>query len=362
MHLFQLHLLFICLLMITSCDSGSSSRESKEQQVIPQPIMDQEGVSGTLIVTTNEQYQQLYIKVMDNMLQQVRHRDTVDLSIREGIICQNQPKNPGIHYGFQTDNKLQTYYIAMYEGSAVKGTYEWCRLYEYKPSSESWKQLINFGNIHQPIWIYMPTAGKIVYLDTSTTQLKAYDLTSGTDETIAELTIDTKEHALRAEGSEVILSHAVNMQVRELRYDFSSKQLEQQVLAPATDFSSIYQDYVLQTYYKGESEQGFRLYQKGELVVDQPFTIGNVNSFWNSKGQFYLLGEKQIFLMNPQLDTLGQADLNSPFIYNVLDAYIVAHARQQDEVIPYLLVKDLSGKQRTTILENAAWNLLVKEL
>lgn len=319
-------------------------------------------MSGTLIVTADEKYELLKVKVMDNMLERVRYRDTVRLSGREGILCQNTPKNPEVHYGFQASRKLDRYFLAMYEGSMMRNEFEWCRLYVYKRDSGTWQQLIDFGKIYEPVWKYVEPAQAIVYYDQASGALLKYMLDTGSRDTLTRLSLDSRLHVLRSQGSQLSLGYVAAGKLRRLAYDLQSGEIQEEVLADVEDFSSIHRDYVLQTFFKGEGNQGIRLYQDGKQIAEQPFVIGNVNSFWNRKEQFYLTGEDAVFLMNPQLDTLGQIALGSPFIYNVLDEYVLAHSRTDTIVQPYLLARDLSGKQPTTILEGAAWTLLVREM
>ena len=318
-----------------------------------------------LIVTASEKYESLMIKTVGNAMDDANFRDTVDLRSREGILCQNKPKNPDTHYGFQANQDLSTYFIAMYEGNIMRQELEWCSLYEYNPVNNEWTRLISFGSIYRPVWKYVEEANAVVYYDKNAGLLLSHHLEDGTTDTIKALSIKNRQHALSSADGQVQLTYANDGQIRQLVYDSGNGKVEEQVLASAEEFSSIYQDYVLQVYFTDPENQGFRLYEDEELIADQAFTVGNVNSFWNGEGQFYLLGEKEIFLMNPQLDTLQQLKMNSPFIYNVLSEHVLAHERsQQDksETQAFLLSKDLSGKQQTDLLEGAAWTVLVKNI
>ncbi|MDF9799945.1 hypothetical protein OKW21_005208 [Catalinimonas alkaloidigena] len=320
---------------------------------------------NTLIVTADEKYKVLRVKTTDPSLQKPIYEDTVTLGNRAGVLCQNKAKNPETHYGFQVRDDLSKYYFAFYKGSLMKEEYEWCRLYAYDPSHEKWTQLIDFGEIYEPIWKYVEGQNAIVYIDRSSGTLLSYQLDNKNIDTLRKVNVDVREHVFEAKDGQIKLSYIENDQVKQIRYNLSDQTLEEEIIAHADGFSSIHQEYVLQVYFENSEEQGFRLYHEGKLIADQPFTVGNVNSFWNENDSFYLLGEEHIFMMNTELDTLASAKLNSPFIYNVLEKQVLAHERKvadKGEIQPYLLPKDLSVKQATQILENARWVLLVREI
>jgi len=321
--------------------------------------------ASVLIVTASEKYESLNIRTTDARLENVYLQDTVQLRDKEGILCQNEAKDPATHYGFQANADLSSYYIAMYQGSMMTETFEWCRLYEYDPAKESWKQLINFGEIYRPIWKYVAETNMIVYVDQASGTLLSYKLEGGSTDTLQEVAVDIRQHAWSETEGAIQLTFATGGQLQQLFYDLSSQQTSVRAMAPISEFSSIYEDYVLQMYYIDPGNQGFRLYENQNMIADQPFTVGNVNSFWNEEGQFYLLGEQNIFLLNPQLDTLGQIALNSPFIFNVLDEYVMAHERQEataEELQFYKLKKDLSAKEALTIIDDPEWTVLVRGL
>ena len=355
----------ISAFLLTSLSCGSAEQKGQPSQENKQDEAGSKAEATVLIVTASEKYESLMIKTVGNNMDNFVFRDTVDLGSREGIFCQNIPKNPGTHYGFQTSEDLSSYFIAMYKGNMMQQKFAWCRLYKYSPANEEWTQLISFGKVHQPIWKYVEEAGAIVYYDKNAGLLLSHRLKNGATDTIRALNIDVRQHALSSVNGQVQLTYVDEGQVRRLIYESSSGEVEEEVLAEAEDFSSTYQAYVLQLYFTDPENQGFRLYKDKELIADQPFTVGNVNSFWNESGQFYLQGEKEIFLMNPQLDTLEQRQMNSPFIYNVLDQHVIAHERSQHDraqTQAYLLPKDLSGKQQTDLLDSAAWVVLVKNI
>lgn len=364
MHFFGRLTAFIFLSILIACGSAEQDAQNattdKERK-----NSDNTEEATALIVTASEKYESLMVKTVGNAMENVNSRDTVDLRSQEGVLCQNRPRNPEVHYGFQASQDLSRYFIAMYEGNMMRQEFEWCRLYEYNPADDEWIQLISFGNIYRPIWKYVEEADAVVYYDKNAGLLLSHHLEEGTTDTIQALSIENRQHALSSNNGQVQLTYADDGQIRQLTYDTSNENVEEQLLASAEEFSSIYQDYVLQVYFTDPENQGFRLYEGEELIADQPFTVGNVNSFWNEEGQFYLLGEQEIFLMNPQLDTLQRVQMNSPFIYNVLDEYVLAHERsQQDksETQAFLLTKDLSDKQQTDLLEDAAWTVLVKDI
>jgi hypothetical protein len=319
--------------------------------------------ASVLIVTASERYESLKIRTTDAQLENVYLQDTVQLRDREGILCQNEAKDPATHYGFQANPDLSRYYIAMYQGSMMTETFEWCRLYEYDPEKESWKQLINFGEIYRPIWKYVAETNVIIYVDQVSSTLLSYKLENGRTDTLQEVAVDIRQHAWSETEGAIQLTFATGGQLQQLSYDLGSEQTSVKTTAPISEFSSIYEDYVLQIYFTDPGNQGFRLYENQDMIADQPFTVGNVNSFWNEDGQFYLLGEKNIFLLNPQLDTLGQIALNRPFIFNVLDEYVMAHERQEaagGELQFYKLKKDLSAKETLSIMEDPQWTVLVR--
>lgn len=362
MQFFSLQRIVLLCLILAACNSPNQQEEASTPS---HDTTAQTDFGKTLIVTANEKYKMLRMKTTDADLQQTLSEDTVALSNREGVLCQNKAKNPETHYGFQARDDLSKYYFAFYKGSLMKEEYNWCRLYEYDPSLEEWTQLIDFGEIYEPIWKYVEGQRAIVYIDQNSGTLLSYQLDNKNIDTLRKVNIDVREHALEASNGQIKLSYIKDEQVKQIRYNFSDQTLEEKTIAAANGFSSIHQEFVLQVYFKNTEEQGFRLYKEGELIADQPFTIGNVNSFWNENDNFYLLGEKSVFMMNTKLDTLATAKLNSPFIYNVLEKRVLAHERKEadkGEIQPYLLPKDLSAKEGTQILENAEWTLLVREI
>lgn len=321
--------------------------------------------ASVLIVTANEKYESLMVQTTDSGMERTILRDTVDLRSRNGILCQNEPRNPDVHYGFQTKADLSQYFIAMYKGNLMKEELDWCRLYAYDPTDKVWTQLISFGEIHSPIWKYVEEQNAVFYIDRSSDLLLAYSLEDGITDTLGEVQVDVRQHAFRSGQGNIQMTYANEGQIHQLEYDTTSGQLNKSLKAPIDQFSSIHEKYLLQVYYTDPGEQGFRLYEEKDLIADQVFKVGNVNSFWNDQNQFYLQGENHIFLMNTELDTLNTIQLNSPFIYNVLDQHILAHERSQENKAgtqTYLLSKDLSGKQSTDLLEDAAWTVLVKNL
>lgn len=362
MQFFSLRLIVLLCLALATCKPTS---QQEEAYTTSQDTTAQTDFGHTLIVTADEKYKMLRVKTTDSDLRKTLSEDTVALSKREGVLCQNKAKNPETHYGFQARDDLSKYYFAFYKGSLMKEAYEWCRLYEYDPSLEEWTQLIDFGKIYEPIWKYVEGQHAIVYVDQNSGTLLSYHLNSKNIDTLRKVNIDVREHALEANNEQIKLTYIEDEQVKQIRYNFSAQTLEEEVIAAANGFSSIHQEYVLQVYFKNIEEQGFRLYQKGKLIADQPFTVGNVNSFWNENDNFYLLGEESIFMMNTELDTLATIKLTSPFIYNVLTEQVLAHERKEADkggIQPYLLPKDLSNKEATQLLENAEWTLLVREI
>ncbi|MEK6476520.1 hypothetical protein WJR50_03260 [Catalinimonas sp. 4WD22] len=362
MQFFSLRLIVLLCLVLAACNTPNQQEEASANS---HDTITQTDFGNILIVTADEKYKTLRVKTTDSDLRKILSEDTIALSQREGVLCQNKAKNPETHYGFQARDDLSKYYFAFYKGSLMKEEYEWCRLYEYDASLEEWTQLIDFGEIYEPIWKYVDGKSAIVYVDQKSGTLLSYHLGNKNIDTLRKVNIDVREHALEAKDGQIKLSYKEDEQVKQIRYNFSDQTLEEETMAPANGFSSIYQEYVLQVYFKNIEEQGFRLYQEGKLIADQPFTVGNVNSFWNESGNFYLLGEESIFMMNTKLDTLSTIKLNSPFIYNVLEEQVLAHERKEadkGEIQPYLLPKDLSTKQATQILENTEWTLLVREI
>ena len=358
--------LMACGIMVLNLGCASDGREqncTSEDKQTNLPTSNNE--AGVLIVTASEKYESLMVQTTDNRLEHTIFSDTVDLSSREGILCQNEPKNPDLHYGFQAKSDLSQYFIALYKGNLMKESLEWCRLYAYNPANKSWTQVISFGEVHQPVWKYVEEQNAIVYIDRNSDLLLSHSLEDGTTDTLKEVEIDVRQHAFSTDQGKIQLTYTKDEQVHQLTYNFAEGQLNKRQLASAEQFSSIYHDYMLQVYFTDPGTQGYRLYEADELIAEQAFRVGNVNSFWNKQGQFYLQGENQLFLMNTELDTLGTIALNSPFIYNVLDQYVLAQERSKAdkaEAQAYLLSKDLSGKQPTDILNDAAWIVLVRDI